>query len=60
MPDTCTGYADSFKMPPHFQGESLLALNFAAPPFLALLDNYKTLSDKEQEMLHYFEERFNV
>ena len=31
IPDSCTDYADSFKMPSHFQGESSLELKFVAP-----------------------------
>ena len=54
IPDSCTGYAETFKMPPHFQGENSIIINFQLPPFLALLDNYIALSDQEQETAKYF------
>ena len=48
IPDSCMGYADTFKMPPHFQGENSIIINFELPPFLAVLDNYIPVSDQEQ------------
>ena len=57
IPDSCMGYANKFKMPPHFQGENSIIINFQLPPFLALLDNYIALSDQEQETLQNISKR---